>query len=961
MAESHDIHLRVDASGAKRGASEFKGALASVRKAVEDLDRDTNGLFTKLKAPAPTRNPQAGLTQIAKASRTAEQELNALHRRLTRVGDVRGIETATRAHERFHQELQDSVRTTGDLRAAQDRLKGALFPIQESAKQAAEMERLEAAYGRVVAQIDDAGPAQLAYRRGAQATERMHNAGAISAEEYRQTLDRLESQYLSVGNSAVSAEARQRRFLGSMAGWHGHGGMARQLGLQINQIGQVAGMATSAEQALKGASYQAADIGLVFGGVGTAIGTVAGVALPMLIDRLYAAENRGKALSEATKTLESSLNAYKSATSLARSSTTDLRAEFGSLTASVRENIAALQEHAMVQVQTDLSASARAATDAYSDAFDALNRLDQAAQIYDSGARPLLQLESLARQSLKTLGLTTDQARDLRGALSGLSRVDGGPEEMRRAFSDVLGTLNRLYPSVEAMPTPIRALHRHLLDSDVAAAKLLATEEGTVTAGNNSANAASNLSAELGTAAGAAAQLLANLGSVPAALSTLQGSVEDQIAGIKAQNRSLEIQLSEGMSSAAANRRVQLEDMVDAAKSGGNVNLDQIANAAKEIEQLETAAQRQEALRKRLAEANKPDKSGGSSGSAKKISEEARAIQQLNSRIEDRLMSLRDTATAQELVNRGLYESTKAAELHARKVRVSGQALDEQTRKMLRQIDVMTTLQEQAKNDPVQRYIDNLPSLADAKRQVQADLLTATENGLTDALMGEIDPAKILKGIQRSIARGMAQSIMQSIAPGLSTGLGGSVVRGSQTGAALMQQAVAAGGMQAASSIRAASTGAAIPTPGTGSGGGFLGNMGQMALSVFGFSEGGVSQGTSPHPMTMPLSAFANAPRYAEGTPNTSEIPAVLHPNEAVVPLSRGRKIPVEMSGQAQSGPTFNGDFVTQVNVEGGGEGDAELAQRIGGAVRENIESMIDLKIAESAQYGGALNPRGRF
>jgi hypothetical protein len=47
----------------------------------------------------------------------------------------------------------------------------------------------------------------------------------------------------------------------------------------------------------------------------------------------------------------------------------------------------------------------------------------------------------------------------------------------------------------------------------------------------------------------------------------------------------------------------------------------------------------------------------------------------------------------------------------------------------------------------------------------------------------------------------------------------------------------------------------------------------------------------------MPASAFVNAPRFAEGGITSGGMPAVLHDNEAVVPLSRGRKIPVEGGG----------------------------------------------------------------
>ncbi len=72
-------------------------------------------------------------------------------------------------------------------------------------------------------------------------------------------------------------------------------------------------------------------------------------------------------------------------------------------------------------------------------------------------------------------------------------------------------------------------------------------------------------------------------------------------------------------------------------------------------------------------------------------------------------------------------------------------------------------------------------------------------------------------------------------------------------------------------------------------------NMGGWMKRMFAgmFSEGGIA--------TMPvagaatsMASFAGAPHYKEGTPNTSGIPAFLHPEEAVVPLTRGRAIPIE-------------------------------------------------------------------
>lgn len=84
-----------------------------------------------------------------------------------------------------------------------------------------------------------------------------------------------------------------------------------------------------------------------------------------------------------------------------------------------------------------------------------------------------------------------------------------------------------------------------------------------------------------------------------------------------------------------------------------------------------------------------------------------------------------------------------------------------------------------------------------------------------------------------------------------------------------------------------------------GGGGGLLGGL---------FKEGGYA--TSPVSVgSMPASAWSGAPQYAEGTANTSGgMPAILHPNEAVIPLSRGRSIPVDLGGGTDSGRKENLD-----------------------------------------------------
>jgi len=102
-------------------------------------------------------------------------------------------------------------------------------------------------------------------------------------------------------------------------------------------------------------------------------------------------------------------------------------------------------------------------------------------------------------------------------------------------------------------------------------------------------------------------------------------------------------------------------------------------------------------------------------------------------------------------------------------------------------------------------------------------------------------------------------------------------------------QAIASAGQQAAQGAQQAlgqlgSIASMIPGAGP-----YVG----MATQLMGlFKEGGLA--------TQPVQT-KKLPQFAEGTPNTGSygrggIPSILHPNEAVIPLSRGRKVPVEMN-----------------------------------------------------------------
>lgn len=107
------------------------------------------------------------------------------------------------------------------------------------------------------------------------------------------------------------------------------------------------------------------------------------------------------------------------------------------------------------------------------------------------------------------------------------------------------------------------------------------------------------------------------------------------------------------------------------------------------------------------------------------------------------------------------------------------------------------------------------------------------------------------------------------------------------------------------------------------SGGGASGGGGSIMgflKSILGgsFKEGGYA--TEPVGMqVMSAGAWNNAPHYNEGTANTSGMPVIVHPNEAIVPLTRGRKIPIDMGDTAGQSNVNVTSHITVIAPDPGG------------------------------------------
>lgn len=119
----------------------------------------------------------------------------------------------------------------------------------------------------------------------------------------------------------------------------------------------------------------------------------------------------------------------------------------------------------------------------------------------------------------------------------------------------------------------------------------------------------------------------------------------------------------------------------------------------------------------------------------------------------------------------------------------------------------------------------------------------------------------------------------------------------SSTGGAELGRGMVSGAQQGAPILSAAIAGGA----GGGGGGGMFSWESLLGMAIGAFSEGGMSNSPAGFANVSP-SAFRKAPHYSQGTANTSGIPAMLHDSEAAIPLSKGRKIGVELNGDSTGG-----------------------------------------------------------
>ena len=224
----------------------------------------------------------------------------------------------------------------------------------------------------------------------------------------------------------------------------------RGISQQLSQVGQQTMATGNFMQAL---AIQLPDIGLAFGTVGTAVGLLAGIALPMLASAFSSTADQAKPLVTSVENLQDSVSNYIEAASAAKVPTSELAAEYGNLAVQAKAALTAIADVALV---------------------DAIIAADTAVQtVIDS----LLNVQTLSNKMqvyilADSFGLAKQEAQGLRDALVDLTNAEG-LQAQAEAAAEVQRQLLAAFGSVEAMPGPLQRAYSAMASIVIEAGKVV--------------------------------------------------------------------------------------------------------------------------------------------------------------------------------------------------------------------------------------------------------------------------------------------------------------------------------------------------------------------------------------------------------------------------------------------------------------------------------------------------------
>jgi hypothetical protein len=314
--------------------------------------------------------------------------------------------------------------TSGATRDFTSSLEGLATQAQLTDAELSEMASHSAQFNALRSSLDPLYAASMRYESAVEQVNAALRAQVITQAEASRVLGLAEGAYLRAGNAAAS--------VGTKSAFAANGGV-RMLGQQISQVAQQ-GAATG--QWMQALSIQAADIGMAFGGVGIAIGILATVGMPLLMQAMGGAESAADRMADAQDRLADSVASLR-----------DISTELNNLDA-LEQKYGEIDARLIGLIERQREFHAEAARGAARDAISAL------ADEYGvaSGALNLYRItgKGAAADLAESLGLTKtamvglqDAIRDAQTATTfeeqadALARVDGWLQKSTISTSDL--------------------------------------------------------------------------------------------------------------------------------------------------------------------------------------------------------------------------------------------------------------------------------------------------------------------------------------------------------------------------------------------------------------------------------------------------------------------------------------------------------------------------------------------
>ncbi|ETD86683.1 phage tail tape measure protein [Rhodobacter capsulatus] len=293
--------------------------------------------------------------------------------------------------------------------------------------------------------------------------------------------------------------------------------MAKQLAFQFSQVLQMGQATGNYVQAL---AIQIPDMAMGFGTLGIAVGAVAGVSLPLLVNMFTGASTGGKELEKTVSETNEAFDAYARYAEIAAMQTLELKEKFHGFASEVQgfagymkgletskaldglsDSIDPLKGQLLGIQQTfaELTKAQAALENAQSNPMASSEQV----LLYADNVR---MLQEEADAAAAKLGMSAEEARQLADAMDDVG-ASTSFVDMAASASTALAIIQQIYPSAEDVPVPLRDAVAALADMQRRAAE--ASDSLTVAQTMGDA-----LMTALDSAAGAASMLGA---SVPGA------------------------------------------------------------------------------------------------------------------------------------------------------------------------------------------------------------------------------------------------------------------------------------------------------------------------------------------------------------------------------------------------------------------------------------------------------------